>query len=255
MRPNDREVFAACAQDLGLWILVRRTNAESLKYIGRPGYAPKPIDCKAKTADRDIPRPGGRGVYHLAGLVADPTLVPAAFGPEKLQKALGIWKDFKLHHIDVQRGPHRYGVVADQRLKHYGAVTLDGDLIHGDYDLYDVVDHAQPTRNLALVTELHGQPHMRGPNLYKVMEYINGQIGSDVVQHGGEYQYARHTRQVIDVFGPNGEEQTLTSLAAIERFYKTEFGGRKSTQNAPWRSKKGAGGGTPVPNNVIPFPG
>ena len=52
MRLNDKKIFLQVAQELKLWILVRRTNPASLQYIGRAGYAPKSIDCKAKTADQ-----------------------------------------------------------------------------------------------------------------------------------------------------------------------------------------------------------
>ena len=67
MRPTDKRVFLDAARQLQLWILVRRTNPASLRYIGLPGYLPKPIDCKAKTADLN------QGRYRVAGLVVDPT--------------------------------------------------------------------------------------------------------------------------------------------------------------------------------------
>lgn len=249
MRPQDRTVFAAAARDLGVWILVRRTNPASLPYIGRALYVPKPIDCKAKTADRDPVRPGGRGVYRLGGLVADPTLVPEAFVPGKYEKALEIWAEFKAEHIDIQRGPHRYAVVTDKRLKHYGAVTRNDKYIHGDYDLYDVVDPAQPSRNLALVGQLLGQPHMRGPRLQRVMDYVNGRIGADMVQHGGEYQYAGHSDQVLDVFGPTGQSGAFSDAASVRAFYAKEFMGRRSTTDSPWPQPTGA----VATGNVVSF--
>jgi hypothetical protein len=256
MRPQDRSVFSSVAQDHQLWILVRRTNPESLKYMGNVGFIPKPIDCKPKTADRDPPRMGDRGVYRLGGLVADPTLVPEAFRPKKLTQAIEIWRKFKRSSLDVQHGPNRYAVVTDRRLKHFGALTLNGKYLFGDYDLYDLVDPANTTRNLALVSSLNGQPHFRGPKFYQVQRAVNERIGTPMIQHGGEYQYADHSDQSIDVFGPQGSQRVLSSLEEIRYFYLTEFGGRKSTKDAQWGSSQRPGQpGAPLGplGKVIPF--
>ena len=63
MRPQDKVVFLDAARHFHSWILVRRTNPASLPYVGLPGYSPKRIDCKAKTADLDVPP------WKLAGVV------------------------------------------------------------------------------------------------------------------------------------------------------------------------------------------
>ena len=55
MRPQDKTIFLNAARQFQVWILVRRTNRASLEYVTRAGYMPKRIDCKAKTADTDIP--------------------------------------------------------------------------------------------------------------------------------------------------------------------------------------------------------
>jgi len=81
VRPKDKTVFLEAARHFQVWILVRRTNVASLQYIGQPGYIPKRIDCKAKTADKDVPP------YKLAGLVVDPNLQGNAFSPGRLVKA------------------------------------------------------------------------------------------------------------------------------------------------------------------------
>jgi hypothetical protein len=54
MRPRDEMVSQEAARHFQAWMLVRRTNVASLPYIGRPGYVPNRIDCKAKTADQDV---------------------------------------------------------------------------------------------------------------------------------------------------------------------------------------------------------
>jgi hypothetical protein len=73
MRPQDKWVFLSAASHFRVWILVRRTNRASLSYVGQPGYTPKRIDCKAKTAAYD------RLPYRLAGLVVDPYTHPGVF--------------------------------------------------------------------------------------------------------------------------------------------------------------------------------
>ena len=54
MRKEDAIIFHDYAMEARnrMWILVRHTNKYSLDYIGKTGYYPKPIGCKAKTADR-----------------------------------------------------------------------------------------------------------------------------------------------------------------------------------------------------------
>lgn len=216
MRPQDKLVFLKAARHFDAWILVRRTNVASLPYIGLPGYSPKRIDCKAKTADIDIPP------YKLAGLVADPNLHPRAFKPGKLDNARKYWSAM---------GPligTLYQVDADTRSKHYGCLRLQGSYIHGDYDLYDIIDAAAPSRNLASVETLLGQPHRRGANVLRVQKFINDAIGSPMIQHGGEAQYADHSEQSIDVFGPGGEDVTILNEFSVRSWYQNQFGGRKT---------------------------
>jgi len=66
----------------------------------------------------------------------------------------------------------------DTKSKHYGCLQLQGSYIHGDYDLYDVIDIAQAHRNLAAVETLLGQPHRRGAKVLIVQNFINARIGS-----------------------------------------------------------------------------
>lgn len=217
MRPNDKQIVLQAARELNLWILVRRTNPASLQYIGRPGYTPKPIDCKAKTADRNV------GQCQSAGLVVDPTVQPFAFSPGKIEKALREWRRYS-HEMLISG---RYTVEsADART--FGFVKLNGQYLHGDYDLYDIIDPQQANRNLAAVESLLGQPHMRGPNLYRVQNFINSKIGVRMVQHGGEMQYADHSEQSIDVFGPNGEDVTILNEHSVRHWYENQFQGRRT---------------------------
>jgi hypothetical protein len=216
MRSQDKPLFLEAARQFGVWILVRRTNVASLPYIGCPGYTPKRIDCKAKTADLDVPP------YKLAGLVVDPNLQPRAFKTEKLAKAKEFWSAM-VHSLGAM-----YKVDADSRSKHFGCLKLQGSYIHGDYDLYDVIDATQPSRNLAAVETLLGQPHRRGAKVTPVQKFINDRIGSPMIQHGGEAQYADHSAQAIDAFGPSGEDVTILNEFSVRSWYQTQFGGRKT---------------------------
>jgi hypothetical protein len=214
MRPEDKKIFAEAASNLKLWILVRRTNPESLKYIGKPGFTPKRIDCKAKTAD----------IGKAAGLVVDAEVHRLAFKPAKTESAMKAWRDFKA----TQLGRGGYSVDRKQGSPFYGCVTFNGRYIHGDYDLYDIIIPGQEQRNLAAVEELFGQPHRRGPRLYQVMEFVNTRIGAPMLQHGGEAQYADHSEQAIDAFGPDGEQCTILNEFSVRGWYQERFKGRQT---------------------------
>jgi hypothetical protein len=216
MRTQDKIAFLEAARKFQAWILVRRTNRASLDYIGRSGYTPKRIDCKAKTADLDVPP------FKLAGLVIDPTIHPRAFKADRKAKADQAWADMKSLVGTV------YKIDLNPQSRHYGCLMLNGAYIHGDYDLYDVIEVARPRGNLALVETLHGQPHFRGYKVKPVLEYINSRIGSPMIRHGGEAQYKDHSEQSIDVFGPNGEDVTILNELSVRTWYADRFEGRQT---------------------------
>lgn len=217
MRPQDKIIFIDAARALNLWILVRNTNLKSLKYIGLPGFTPKRIDCKAKTADNDV------GMYRLSGLVVSPFLQPEAFMPNKLEDARMQWKKTEhliggLYKVNIQSTSNRYG-----------CLMINGSYIHGDYDLYDIVDPEQPHRNLGLVSQTEGISNIRVANLGKVMEYVNSRIGTPMIQHGAQAQFSSHRNQSrIDVFGPHGEDVTILNEISLIGFYDEVFEGRKT---------------------------
>ena len=214
MRPQDKRVFLEAAAHFQSWILVRRTNPDSLAYVGLAGYMPKRLDCKAKTADIDI-RP-----WKLAGLVVDPRIHPNAFKDGKTAKAMAAFE-----HTAPLIGSV-YTVETNRDHKHYGCLKLNGNFIHGDYDLYDIIDINEAHRNLAAVETMHGTAHRRGPKLLAVQDYVNSRIGSPMIQHGGEAQYADHSKQAIDAFGPNGEDVTILNEFSVRAWYRERFGGR-----------------------------
>jgi len=96
IRRQDMEAFRDAARTFRVHILVRRTNPGSLQYIGRRGYIPKPIDCKPKTADRNVMLPTGI-IARCGGLVVNPMLpgFEQAFVSErKAKKAIAEWLEF-----------------------------------------------------------------------------------------------------------------------------------------------------------------
>lgn len=232
MRYRDTIIFRDAAKSYKVWVLVRRTNRESLKYVGQPGYTPKRIDCKAKTATRDA---DGK---QLAGLVVAPDIHTRAFTPSKLTSANHSWKKFMADKAversdkatprdrgleearNLNNKKSQYTVDVFVKSKHFGCLKFQNQWIHGDYDLKDIVVPGHERRNIALVEELHGQPHMRGPKLTMVQDYVNRRIGSPMVQHGAEAQFADHADERIDVFGPNGEEFTLKNAKQTRLWYE-----------------------------------
>ncbi len=231
MRLGDATIFRDVARTYNSWVLVRRINQRSLRYIGRSGYTPKRIDCKPKTAILDT---NGR---QLAGLVVVPTLHLQAFTRPKRQRAVECWQRFlvdcgvqpshKARPVDqgleeakaLNAKKGAYTVDLNEKSRHYGCLMFRGQWIHGDYDLKDIIPAGQERRNIALVEELHGQPHMRGPKLSMVQDYVNRRIGVSMVQHGAEAQYADHADERIDVFGPHGEEFTLKNARQTRLWY------------------------------------
>ena len=107
-------------------ILLRNTNQQSIKFFSHGDCQPKPLKCKAKTAN-------AYG-HPLAGLVVNPFLVPEAFRRGQLWKAKLLWSDFELRVLGFDKAwsVEKHGTRA-------GCLKLDERYLHGDYDLFDVI--------------------------------------------------------------------------------------------------------------------
>ena len=71
-------VLRDASQRLGLFVMVRRTNPESIKYVGYPGFVAKPLACKPKTAktNAQVTLKSGKTIQSTcAGLVVNPKMV------------------------------------------------------------------------------------------------------------------------------------------------------------------------------------
>jgi hypothetical protein len=242
------EAFKRAAGYFKVWILVRRGNRESLRWIGKDGYIPKLLDCKAKTADRDFT---GK---ECAGLVVSPILMPEAFTPEKLHKALEEWPKFepKLYIFDPKdpkknlaedsAGKH-YTLQLDKGHKHYGCVMYKpvfrarAEYIHADYDIYAIVSADNPQSN-RLVQEkgFGGADHSRGPQLQAVQYFVKaagelkgaGSPHVPMIRHGEQETFKTDYGDPLDVFWPDGK--TISELEKgepIKRFYETTLRGRQ----------------------------
>lgn len=255
MPPQHVQAFQRAAAHFKVWILVRRGNAESLKWIGKDGYIPKPLDCKAKTAEKDV------GMWMCAGLVASPELLPAAFSDKKLAEAKKEWPGFlervytfdpknpqanlaadRLDENDPKQVRKTYTIQMDKSHKHYGCAMYKpvfralGEYLHADYDLYAVVAEADPKSNVFVQeTGMGKQPHSRSQNLYNVQYFLKAagvmkgqEFGSPMVRHGEQETFKTDWNEKLDVFWPDGNTVTeLIGSAKIQEFYATTLQGRR----------------------------
>src|SRR3954470_9991034 len=195
MRGKDLRTFMQVAREFNVIILVRHTNADSLKYIGKAGYYPKPAVCKAKTADKNPAAlttlvQGRKQTFQheIAGLVVHRGFHPNAFQPAKLGKVAGEW----LHPMEVLSpamktarvdpadpaswaiwGVERKGanssrwswrIDIDPKSQHVGCLQLKNaaipwSYVHGDYDLKDVIVPDRESDNRTSKGKVDGVPN------------------------------------------------------------------------------------------------
>lgn len=245
IRPNHVPLFAAGAKQFQVYVLIRKTNAASLEYMGRPGYTGKRLDCKWKTANRDV------GFYRLAGLVASPEIQPQAFVGAKLESA---WREWRQHQelilrlpegtdptgMDLRGSRKPYALQMNPRHKHYGCVVwieegiLQPRYIHADYDLYALVPAANPRQRAApRQEEMLGVAHSAGPQWFAFMNWIDQQLGFPMIFHGEQEHFLPHVEDEVIAFFPDGKTiRLLKGKAAIEKFYAVTLGGRQPARSA-----------------------
>jgi hypothetical protein len=247
MRLKDHTAFLKAALVYKVYILVRGTNPASLPYITDPDFCAKRLDCKAKTADNDVVIASKK--RKTAGLVTDPTIVgPAAYEDRKYGKALEEWEKFrpllatnafdaagKRQALYFSEGKF-YGVQLDPASERYGCVMFStmssvpgARYIHGDYDLYAIVPAGNVTQTTLVIDEMLGQKHVRSQELIDVQNYVNRHLDRPMVLHGDQEKYSQHSDEQVYVFYPDGRTVVeLYGRAAMEKFYETEFKGRKT---------------------------
>ena len=173
IRDTDIPAFTYTAQITDTIILVRATNAASLKWMGKSGYTAKPIDCKAKTASFDSATLGG-ALVKSSGLVVSPEhLKDTNLYGGRLDKAEKAWNSFitSCRKQSISTGIEVYfradtkgfyAVDSDPKSQHFGCLMVSDQLppsdfdptkshirkwmginmsyLHGDYDLYGIID-------------------------------------------------------------------------------------------------------------------
>ncbi|MCX2722914.1 hypothetical protein [Roseibium salinum] len=252
MLPRHVGVFKSAARLYNVAILVRRTNTASLQHIGQSYASPKRLDCKAKTADFDVAPKGCRVPESkrgcIAGLVVDPGIVgERAYTDGKYVKALEAWRAFsgqlrpEMSSHENQKqftyvpGGGLYFVERNPEDPYFGCVKFTssslitaGKCIHGDFDLYGIVDMEAPGQIVRVKEERLGQTHARSPKFFDVQNFVNSRIGVTMVLHGSQETYAsRHEDDDLDVFFPDGRvDYAGPSAASITQFYQREFPGR-----------------------------
>lgn len=223
MRQCDRAPFIEAAQHFQVWILVRGTKEASCKHIGKNGFWPKRLDCKAKTADIDV------GGYLTAGLVVSYELHPTAFTSGKVSAA-AEWEKFAPKWGIVGKtflSSSIYTLDVDESSKYFGCVKCDNKYIHGDYDLYDIVLPDNPRRNLGVVDQRHGETIVRPPRFLEVERFVNDRIGVPVVQHPTDRLFRDQYEDPLEVFEPSGKDYSI-SAGDTESWYKSTFPNRKA---------------------------
>jgi hypothetical protein len=243
LRRADVVAFSEVAAATDTIILLRTTNPKSLPYIGVKGYTAKPIDCKAKTAKADDVVDGY--AVECAGLVVDPRCLSQKVFAGNEDKAAECWQKFvhDQHRIKVKDGVEVFsrgigkGFYAvdtarpSTTQRHHGCLMLSSQgvpndfdparshtrawmqqhmaYVHGDYDLYGVVDAAAIDRKRGVnVQHVKHEMIFDTENLFTdrthdVQKSLNAAIGSDMVHHG-EQVAEKFIADKIYVFAPNG---------------------------------------------------
>ena len=260
MRGKDLRSFMMIARRYNVIILVRHTNEDSLEYVGMPGFYPKPAAVKAKTADKNPPAVtisvGGKKItrnYKVAGLVVHPGFQPSCYGDGKAVKAQSYWDHTMqilsptLANSRVDLGkPQSWAIWGDEHpganasrwswrvdidpnSDHFGCLQLKGGnipwaYIHGDYDLKDVIVVGNEQDNRRREGQLDGvmnfTPLFRGLEFETIQRALNELIGTDMIQHGSEAQFAWHGDEPITVAYPDWRHLTLLSATTVQIWYQ-----------------------------------
>jgi hypothetical protein len=244
MRSTDVEVFRDAAKRYAVWILLRASNPAGKQYIGVHGFVPKRIDCKAKTADKDVPLPGVPGRKKMAGLVVNPEIEGMLLAFDDTTDIVKNWREFEPLCYLPKPGPpplwipggKQYSVQMDPTHERYGCVVFSvssnraaASYIHSDYDLYGIVLDSDPSSNVRVKDEegRHGQPHTRSRLFFDVQHYLNHRMGVPMILHGEQETFKEDFDDKLDVFPPDGGFPFEAYGAdAIRRLYKETFQGR-----------------------------
>lgn len=243
MRDVDIQAFKDAAARYNVWILVRESNPAAKQYIGVKGYAPKRLDCKAKTAKHNVKLPGGLGEKRTAGLVVNPNVEGMLNAFDNPPKALEYWEKFSpfCYIPEPDRnllwfpGQKFYSVQMNPAHVHYGCVLFSAisnraaaSYVHSDYDLYAIVPRDEPTVNFRVSETRLDQKHTRSKMLFDVQHFLNSRMGVAMILHGEQETFSDDMNDTLDVFCPDG--QTVLRRKGptdIRQLYEETFEGRQ----------------------------
>lgn len=195
MHPQHKSVFFDVAERRQCWIGLREPNPLAAKWIGRSGYAPKPLTCKAKTSDNPA--------FTYSGLVADPKLCEDAFAAGSRADALAKWEQF----APAGQLPTGYKVV--DHGQELGLVQYMGNFLHADYDLMAI--NRSNRQGEFLPTSQSEQQFL----FSSVASEINRGIGLPLIQHGAEMMWTGgvggRASEFVFWFGPGRRFQSWPS--------------------------------------------
>jgi hypothetical protein len=178
MRPRDWAAFAFTAWWFQVYIMVRRSNPKSIRFVGEAGFTPKSAETKAKTAQNDFTNPVTGLHLEVGGLVCNPYApgMEGAYAPHKLAGAKKEWDKFaatgrlgeaewepdgRVSTRPIRPVSARFFVDMNPKSKRFGALMRcdphqprAARYVHGDYDLFAIVPADDPATNI-VVAEQH----------------------------------------------------------------------------------------------------
>jgi hypothetical protein len=282
-------VLREASQKLGLFILLRRTNPHSVKYIGYQGFVPKPLQCKPKTAKSDavVRLMDGRSIKSsCAGLVVDPAKVGVSafcYDHGVYSDAMREWKKYWSNGLPTgfaiqenpesgyygcvmrcthgtrvyphsrhpasfrqaqsvrssiieQSGPAGFQLLPDRNIDRHALSGLPRgcSYIHGDYDLYALIDKDDPSNRISKEGKFSGIAHTHSPVWRRFEAFVRSKIQLDMIQHGSQEHFKPHTNEVVDIFCPTRAKNLwhvkVDGKKAIKRLYASLFDGRQVHQ-------------------------
>ena len=251
MRPIDVEAFRKEAASQRSYILVRKPNPESRKYIGQPGFYPKPFDCKFKSADKDFFHEKLTKKLTVGGLVVNPTLdefEKAFINKKSHQIAVDIWSQ----HRDVVSGTpthanngnlvahnlpgaKQFMLNTDTSSSFFGCIMQSQisqishpNYFHSGYDLYAVIPTSNAKTLQRFLRELNDQPNYPGVNFTEYQLRLNRRMGVPMIQHAPQELTGEYLDDQVFVFMPDlSKIFMLANQLEIRDFYRNTLGGRR----------------------------
>ncbi|HEY5604454.1 MAG TPA: hypothetical protein VIM41_15235 [Gammaproteobacteria bacterium] len=251
MREIDVKAFHSEAASQKAYLLLRKPNPEARKYIGQPGFAPKPFDCKFKPAEQDFVHEKLRKKLTVGGLVVNPTLdeFHKAFKSKKsFETAVKLWNEHRAIVSDApsytangKRAAHflpgakQLMVNSDTNSRFFGCVlhsrishTSHANYFHSDYDLYAYIPTSNAKSVQSFLSQLYNAPHYHEVNFINYQHRLNRSMGVPMIQHAPQELTGQHIDGQVFVFMP--DTRTIFLLAnqlEIREFYRDTLAGRR----------------------------